>query len=211
MSYGADPGESHIVQSQNNQTHLILHPRKVQNSANRRDGAVASLRRWPPLTSATPRSLLRCGLCRIGSPLELGRCDLAIAIPVIAGEQWIRLSDKFFAAEATVSVVVEVSKLGLFENGTGLLDGLEFCGIDIAIAIVIGQVEDSGRVLLPLIARVGAVVVQIPQVRRGYDGVVLGDILRINRANGGVNDQDSREPIPKAIRHLQHLLTLSSS
>src|SRR6202011_2849669 len=102
------------------------------------------VRRWQPLTCATPRSLLRCGLCRIGSPLELGRCDLAIAIPVIAGEQWIRFSDKFFAAEAAVSVIIEVGKLGLLENGSGLVDRLEFRGIGIAITIAIGQVEDSG-------------------------------------------------------------------
>ena len=99
------------------------------------------------LTSSTFPPLLRCGLCRIGSTLELGRCDLAIAIPVIAGEQWIGLADKFCAAQPAVSIVVEVGKLSLLENRSCLLDGPEFCGIDIAIAIAIGQVEDSGRVL----------------------------------------------------------------
>ena len=42
-------------------------------------------------------------------------------------------------------------------------------------------------------------MVQIPQVRRGRDWVVLGHILRSYRANARANNHDRRESPPKAI------------
>ena len=44
-------------------------------------------------------------------------------------------------------------------------DDLEFRGIDIAIVIAISQVEESARVLLPLVTSISTVVVRVPERR----------------------------------------------
>src|SRR5260370_32623742 len=64
-----------------------------------------------------------------------------------------------------VMVLVKVGQVSLLEHWGCLLDRLKFCGTDIAIVIAIGQVAESARVLLPLVTRIGAVVVCVPKRR----------------------------------------------
>src|SRR5262249_29599339 len=102
----------------------------------------------------------------LGCSFELRGRDLAIAVSVVACEQGVGFAYKLFPADASVSVVVEIGELCFFENGSCLLDRLEFRNIDVTIMIAVGQIEDPPGELLPLIASINPVVVQIPYLSR---------------------------------------------
>ena len=98
-------------------------------------------------------------------------------------------------------VFIEVSEIRLFEHRGSLLDRLELRGIDIAVMIAVGQIKDTGRVLLPRIACVDAIVVQISQMRRCHHRVVFRDALGRCGTNRGAKRQEERTCGGRIARH----------